>query len=366
MKVAFCTLKSIRGGGGVEKYTAEIGQRLANRGHDITVYSMRHRGDVAERFAGIRVNPVRAMSFPQAEKVTASVASMLHAAASGGYDVVHCHGIVPGALAFLPRMLGRTKCVLQFHGLEWRRSRWGRAGALSLKSLERIAIGQSNAYAAVSTVQCNYYREAYGLSVRRISCGADVAAPLPPEEIRKLGLAGGDYVLFASRLAEEKRAHDLIRAFRGVGTSAKLVIAGDIAGGSSYKRVLRELAGDDPRILFPGFVQGRLLAELFANAGVYVLPSDLEGLSISLLEAMSYGRCCLVSDIKENLEAIGDAGLTFRVGDVDDLREKLRWALENPVHGASLGAAAVACVRADYSWDGVTDALERLYGELVA
>jgi glycosyltransferase involved in cell wall biosynthesis len=366
MKIAFCTVKSIQGGGGVEKYTAEVGQRLASRGHDITVYSMRHRGDLPGPVGRIRVTPVRAMSFPQAEKVTASLASMLHAAAAGDFDVVHCHGIVPGALAFLPRFVGNTKCILQFHGLEWRRSRWGKSGAATLKGLERIAIGQSNAYAAVSTVQCDYYRDAYGLSVRRISCGADVAPPASPEAILELGLTAGNYVLFASRLAEEKRAHDLINAFRSVRTNAQLVIAGDLAGGSAYKRALREAAADDERILFPGFVQGRLLEELFSNAGVYVLPSDLEGLSISLLEAMSYARCCLVSDIPENVEVIGDAGLTFRVGDVDDLRDKLAWALEHPDRCASLGEAARARVQADYSWDGVTDALEALYEEVVS
>ncbi|MCD4719920.1 MAG: glycosyltransferase family 4 protein, partial [Desulfobacula sp.] len=174
-----------------------------------------------------------------------------------------------------------------------------------------------------------------------------------------------NYILFAARLVAEKGPHFLIEAFQGIDTDMKLVVAGDAAHAEDYKAILSEMAEKDDRILFPGFVTGQVLEELFSNAYVFCLPSTLEGLPIALLEAMSYGSCCLASDIPENLEAVEDFGFTFKNRDVEDLREKLGYLIDNPEKVRQKKKIAREHVLNNYSWDTITDQMEELYLEVL-
>lgn len=122
----------------------------------------------------------------------------------------------------------------------------------------------------------------------------------------------------------EKGEHYLIEAYKHLPTDKKLVIAGGASDSQEYFDELREMAKDDDRVIFPGFVQGQLLAELYSNAYTYVLPSDVEGMPLSLMEAMSYGCCVLTSDIDECASVVQEHGVTFRRGDIDDLRASWR------------------------------------------
>jgi glycosyltransferase involved in cell wall biosynthesis len=194
-----------------------------------------------------------------------------------------------------------------------------------------------------------------------IPTAADLKEYADPRLILDRGLRPGEYVLFAARLVPEKGAHYLISAFRRLATQHKLVIAGDWSQSGAYHRRLLDLAGDDPRILFLGNVRGRLLEELFSNAAVFVQPSELEGLSIGLIEAMSYGMQCVASDIPENREVVGDAALLFRNKDADDLERVLGQSLQYPVAAMEMGTRARSRVQALFSWDRVVDQLEELY-----
>jgi glycosyltransferase involved in cell wall biosynthesis len=362
MNIAFVVVKHIARGGGIEKYTEELGARLAARGHAVRVYAMRHYGTVEPTHRGMEILAVPCLPLPQAEKLTASVFGVVHASLTGWADVVHLHHVGPGALGWLPRLV-RKPSVLQFHGLEWKRSRWGRVGATVLKALEWWSVRTNRRFTAVSQVQCEYFADAYGITVRYIPSGTDVRTPPPAREIRRLGLEPGRYLLFASRLVREKGAHYLIEAFRRLNSPHKLVVAGDVPGAAAYRQELEALAGGDTRILFPGFVEGRLLEELFGHALLYVQPSEVEGLSIALLEAMSYGLPCVTSDIPENREATNDLGMTFRSGDVDDLACVLRTALA--VASRSDGAEARALMQTRYSWDHIADEFEAYYAEVL-
>jgi len=194
-----------------------------------------------------------------------------------------------------------------------------------------------------------------------IPTAADVKPKTEPREIYRLGLEPNAYILFACRLVPEKGAHYLVSAFRRLKTGLKLVVAGDAQGTADYKRRLLELAQGDPRILFPGFVEGRLIEELFSHCYLYAQPSEVEGLSLSILEAMSYGHCCLVSDIPENLEAIADAGIHFKSGNVDDLERCLRRLLDHPEEVAAVNAGAKERIRQHYSWGAISEQMEELY-----
>lgn len=365
MRIAYLVVKDFNKGGGIEKYTREVATRLVQRGHDVTVYSMGHYGPRDKCCEGVEIRHVPCIRKSFAEKLSASATAALAAQwQRPRLDVVHLHSVAAGAFGWLPGMRGIPR-VLQMHGIEWQRSRWGYGGKAMLKSLEWLSLRQADALTAVSQVQCDFYQSTDGLQMSCIPTGADIKDPTPPQEILRLGLQPRQYILFASRLVREKGAHYLIPAFRKLRTDCRLVIAGDASGEDAYKAELRQLAANDERILFPGFVQGRLLEELFSNALLYAQPSEVEGLSISLLEAMSYGNLCLVSDIPENREAIGKTGLCFKSRDIDDLCRMLTSALANAQQREELGAQARQRVAEHYSWERITDQLEAVYSKLV-
>lgn len=362
MRIAFLAVKNIMWGGGIEKYTSELGSRLVQRGHKVTVYTMRHYGDVPESYLGMRIVSVPSFAAPCLQKLSCSATAAINSSWKKKYDIVHFHSFAPGAFAWLPRLRG-AKCVLQVHGLglEWKHKRWGTLAWSVVKILEKLALSQSHINTAVSRTQCAFYRTHRGIEMQYIPTAADVKPKTEAKEIYRLGLQPNKYIFFACRLVPEKGVHYLVSAFRRLDTNMKLVIAGDTQGATEYRRKLFELADGDERILFPGFVEGRVLEELFSHCYVYVQPSEAEGLSLSILEAMSYGNCCLVSDITENLEAIGDAGFSFMNKNVDDLTDRLRWLLEHREQVASVNAGAKERIRQHYSWQSISEQIEKLY-----
>lgn len=365
MRIAFLVVKNIARGGGIEKYTLELGSRLVKRGHEVTVYSMRHYGKIVSKYMGMNIVPVFSIKKASLQKLSASISAAWRVLLSGGFDIVHLHSVAAGAFGILPRLRG-SKTVLQMHGIEWQRTRWGTFGSWTLKFLERLSLLQADLCTAVSKTQCDYYANHLGINTHYVPPGASVKPKTKANEILELGLQPNHYIFFASRIVRDKGAHCLIPALKHLKTDMKLVIAGDAQGEEDYKRELIDLANNDSRILFPGFVEGRLLEELFSNAYFYVQPSLIEGLSIALLEAMSCGNCCLVSDIPENLEAIADTGFHFVNKNVDSLAELLNWLLDHPQEVAIAGIRAKERVRRHYSWDLVTAKMERLYESVLS
>lgn len=365
MNIAFLVVKNIARGGGIEKYTLELGSRLVQRGHKVTVYSMKHYGDVPTEYAGMRIISVPCVKKVSLEKLTTSASAAIHLFLnSDHYDVVHCHSVAAAPFSFLMRLRGYP-CALQMHGIEWQRTRWSDFGKNVLKLLELLSIKGCQAHTAVSTTQCRHYNHNFSIDMRYIPTGAEIKEHLPVRDIASWGLDKDRYILFASRLVREKGAHYLINAFKQLDTDFKLVIAGDAKGEVEYKKELQNLAKGDNRILFPGFVEGRPLEELFSNAAIYVQPSEIEGLSIALLEAMSYGNCCLVSDIPENREAIGKAGFLFRNMDVTDLREKLKKLIDDDNSRQSVAENAAKRVLELYNWDKIATEFEEMYRTMV-
>jgi glycosyltransferase involved in cell wall biosynthesis len=366
MTIAFIVLKHLLRGGGIEKYTYELGRRLVARGHRVIVYTMKHYGRVEPDVEGMRVVQVPSIRGATTEKMSAVFASSLAAVLGRERpDIVHCHSTGPGMLGPVQRLRG-ARTVLQMHGLEWKRSRWGPFGRRVLKWIELAAMRGHAAYTAVSREQCDLLLAEYGVEFEYIPTGTEIRPGTPPRLIHEMGLSADSYVLFASRLVREKGAHYLIDAFRMLDTTCRLVIAGDALGEKAYLDELRRAAAGDARICFTGYVEGELLEELFSNAAAFVQPSDTEGLSIALLEAMGHARCCLVSDIRENLEAIGDAGFSFKQGSVAALSAKLRELLAASDLRRAAGLRAQCRVRDEYSWERVTDSFESLYARVGA
>jgi glycosyltransferase involved in cell wall biosynthesis len=364
MKIHFLVTKDILTGGGIETYTREVGSRLADRGHEVTVYSTRGAGATPSMWEGMRIVWLPKVRPYWAEKFFGAGMAAWKAFLADSPDVLHLHSVAAGAMASFLRHKGAA-CIVQMHGIEWMRSRWGGVARNVLRFLERSSLAYGDAFTAVSKTQCEYFADNYDTRCEYIPTAAPLKEHAEAKLILDLGLQPKDYVLFAARLVPEKGVHYLISAFRRLATNQALVIAGD-AQSAAYHRRLLDLAGDDPRIKFLGSVRGRLLEELFSNASLFVQPSELEGLSIGLIEAMSYRLQCVASDIPENKEVIGDAGVLFKNKDVDDLERVLRGSIEDRAAAVEIGARARQRVEEMFCWDRVVDQLEALYQRAVS
>ena len=355
--------------GGVEIVVEELSTRMVRLGHGVTCYNRRGHHVSGAQFDTDRQGDyrgIRIRSVPTVEKKgLAAVTSSFFAALCSGfgsYDVVHIHAEGPAFFSFIPRLLGK-KVICTVHGLDWSREKW-KSGFASkfIRQGERNAVRFCQEIIVLSKAVQDYFRDTYGRETKLIPNGVNRPEAVPAELIReRFGLEGQDYILFLGRLVPEKGLRYLIEAYRKVDTGKKLVIAGGSSDTDSFTRELHEMAAGDDRILFTGFVQGQLLEELYSNAYIYTLPSDLEGMPLSLLEAMSYGNCCLVSDIPECADVVEDRAMVFRRADVNDLREKLQAACDAPETVRKLKEQAADFICDKYNWDSVVAQTMELY-----
>jgi len=365
MRIAFIAVKGIPVGGGIEKVTEEIGSRLVAKGHEVIVYSSKDYGTVADCvFKGMHIKTVRSINTKAFHKLSICYHATRDVICNRTADLVHFHAIGPSVFSIFPRIRS-IPTVVQAHGLEWKRDKWGFVGKSFFKLADYSVVYFPDKATSVSKVQKKYFEDKFGREVVYIPNGVSPVEKQPANWILEQGIVPNRYILFAARLVEEKGAHFLIDAFRRLDTDMKLVIAGDAAHMERYKAKLHELAGDDKRIIFPGFVTGMPMQELFSNAYLFCLPSTLEGLPVALLDAMNFGNCCLSSDIPENIEAIEDHGYTFRSRDSDDLEHVLKTLIERPEMVEAKKKEALDHVRSNYSWDRVTDMMESLYSSIL-
>jgi glycosyltransferase involved in cell wall biosynthesis len=278
------------------------------------------------------------------------------------YDVVHFHALGPALFSFMPRLVGsRTAVTVQ--GLDWQRKKWGRFASAVLQLGERASAAFPNRTIVVSKTLRQHYRDAYGMEPSYVPNGGVLRELQSPRNILQLGIVPGKYILFLGRFSPEKGCHLLVKAFEQIDPSVKLVLAGASSYCDEYSRELRTHASDKIKIL--DWVSGDTLDELITNAMIFVLPSDMEGLSLALLDAMGAGLCVLTSDVPENREVVDGVGFTFKSGDAADLEGQLRFLLANPGAREAEGRAAKARVQEQYQWSGIAAAIEKEYFELV-
>lgn len=355
--------------GGVEIVVEELSTRMAALGHTVTCFNRRGHHVSGKEFdtekqteyKGVRIKSVFTVQKGGLAAMSASFFAALKVA-FGRYDVVHFHAEGPCAMLWLPKLFGK-RCIATVHGLDHQRAKWGRFASRYILFGEKCAVRYADEIIVLSKNVQQYFLERYGRRTVYIPNGVNRPECLDADEITKrYGLQKDEYLLFLGRLVPEKGLRYLVEAYKRVKTDKRLVIAGGSSDTAAFEAELRELAADDPRILFTGFVQGTLLAELYSNAYLYILPSDLEGMPLSLLEAMSYGNCCLTSDIPECASVIEEYGITFRKGDVSDLQKKLQHLCDTPalVDGVKEKSADYICER--YGWDETAAATLQLYG----
>jgi glycosyltransferase involved in cell wall biosynthesis len=346
---------------GIEAYYEEVGGRLAEMGYQLTLYCRTYFTPDVGVHNGMRLVRLPTIRSKHLETVIHTLLSTMHAMVKR-CDIVHYHALGPALFSFLPRLVGK-KTVVTVQGLDWQRKKWGRLASLTLQLGEIASARVPNTTMVVSRTLQDYYRLQYGAETRYIPNGAVLRERSRVLKILDWGLVPDDYILFLGRFSPEKNCHLLIDAYEKLETSLKLVLAGGSSHTSPYASQLRRHASD--RIVFLDWVSGEQLTELLTNAALFVLPSDLEGLSLALLDAMGAGVCVLTSDIPENQEVVENAGFTFRAGDVDDLARMLALVASNSETRAAAGRMEKQIIQERYLWPHIASEISGVYEQLM-
>ncbi len=365
MKIAMVGQKGIPATyGGIERHVEEIATRLVERGHEVHVYSRFHYSHQQGTYRGVKIRRLPSINTKHLDTITHCALSTFDALFRR-YDIVHYHALGPSVFAQLPRMVG-PKTVVTVHGLDWERGKWGKMAAWFLKRCETPAIQFPNRTIVVSKTLRQYFLEKHNVETVFIPNGANPGIFRPANKLKKYGLDRHRYLLYVGRLVPEKGCHYLLEAFSQLDTDTRLVMAGGSSFSDGYVDSLMRIRDGDERVNMIGYVYGDLLEELWSNAYLVVQPSVLEGLSISLIEAISHGKCVLASDIPENLEVVEDCAVTFRSRDVHDLREKLTQLLARPDVVEQVAQRCRRHAEQHYSWNKITEATEAVYLDLLA
>ena len=355
--------------GGVEIVVEQLSTRMTGLGHSVTCYNRKgHHVSgadfdtaITKEYKGVRLKNVWTLDKKGLAAMTSSFSAAV-LAAFGKYDVVHFHAEGPCAMLWFTKLF-RKKCIATIHGLDHQRAKWGKFASWYIRFGERCAAHFADEVIVLSKNVQNYFMEKYGRETVFIPNGVTAPNTENAEIITDLySLNRDSYILYLGRLVPEKGVEYLIDAFAVTQTDKKLVIAGGSSDTAEYEKLLKLKAEKDSRIIFTGFVEGKTLDELYSNAYIYVLPSDLEGMPLSLLEAMSYGNCCLTSDIEECASVIEEYGITFRKGDINDLKSKLQMLCDNTDTVNKFKSQASEYISQKYNWDDVTSKTLALYG----
>jgi glycosyltransferase involved in cell wall biosynthesis len=342
---------------GIESYYEQAGHELARLGHEVTVYCRSYFTPPIQTHNGMRVRRLPTIRSKHLETVVHTLLSTAHAMTSD-YDVVHYHCLGPALFSFLPRLAGK-KTVVTVQGLDWQRGKWGRIAARILRWGEAAAVSSPDATMVVSRTLQEHYRQQYKRDTIYVPNGAALAPKRVPRKLIEWDLLADNYVLFLGRFSPEKNCHLLINAFENLHTDMKLVLAGGSSHSDAYAERLRRHESDQIRFL--PWVSGSDLEELLSNAALFVLPSEIEGLSLALLDAMAAGVCVLTSDIPENTEVVDGAGFTFHRGDQADLARMLDLLIHNPELRRQSAARERERIQGQYLWPAIARSIEKAY-----
>jgi glycosyltransferase involved in cell wall biosynthesis len=358
--------------GGIEHHCAEICSRLVNRGHSVDLFA-RSSWTHLPAFHCHDFRGVRVMSLPcfSLRSTDAFISAALGALLSLGdrYDIVHFHSLGPALFSGLPHVFSSAKVVVTCHGLDWQRAKWSKLASGLIWLGEKVAVNVADEIVVVSDILQPYFWKTYGRNVAYIPNAPATYNTSDPDftyVTTTLGLELGRYIVFLGRLVPEKCPDLLIQAFKQLQPLGwKLVVVGD-HDAPSFKAKLLDLAAGDPNVIFTGELRGRYLAEVVRGAGLSVLPSNLEGLPLAVLEAMHEGIPVLASNIPPHCQLLGsDRGLLFRTEDLESCIEQLNWAIQHPQQMRDMAQKAQAYVKMLYNWDDITNDYLSLYERLL-
>lgn len=366
MRIAMLGLKGIpvgNYGGGIERHVEELAERLARRKHHVFVYVRSYTlgPRLPKTWRGVHLISLPTIRTKNLETIVHTFLATLHVLFMP-VDVIHYHGIGPATLAWIPRLFKPwARVIITFHSIDRFHKKWGRFARAYLGFGEWAAMHFPHRTIVVSHTLQIYVHRRFRRPGIFIPNGVEPRAVKKSDELDQFHLKRDGYLLTVARLVKHKGIHYLIQAFRGIKTDKKLVIVGAPSFTEDYADYLAKIAADDPRIIFTGFQTGETLAQLFAHAYIYVHPSESEGLSLTILESMSYGTTVLISNIPENMETIDHSGFSFESRNVHDLRKKITHLLANPELVNERARRGKDFIRKKFNWEMIVKETERVY-----
>ena len=374
MKVAMVGHKIIPSRrGGIEKVLTSLCPLLVEEGAEVTCYNRssdkvenEYVGTVVDKkYCGVKLKKAFTLN---ARGVSAMMASFTAAigAAFGKYDIVHFHAEGPCAAMWIPKLFGK-KCVATVHGLDWQREKWGKGFASKyIKFGEKVMAKYADEIIVLSESAAKYFKDTYNRDTILINNGIEKPDKKQADKIKELyGISKDEYICMVSRLTAEKGVHYLIDAYNSINTDKKLVIAGDTSDTDDYVELLKKKAEGNSNIIFTGFISGDVLDEIYSNAYLVVLPSDIEGMSLSLLEAMAYGNAVLCSDIPENTLVVEDKAIHFEKSNISDLADKLQMLCDKQDIRDDYKKNAEEFILGKYNWNDVAKSTHNLYKKVL-
>ncbi len=346
---------------GIETYYEEAGKRLASMGHEVTVYCRSHFTPPMRTLNHMRLVRLPTIRTKHLETLVHTFLSTVHVMFSD-CEIVHYHALGPALFSFLPRWAGK-KTIVTVQGLDWQRKKWGCIAARVLRFGEKAATHFPTSTIVVSQTLLKHYQSDNSSPTCYVPNGTLIRPLSESGRLKDWGLQSGEYILFLGRLSPEKNCDLLIEAYENLKPSVKLVLAGGSSHSDAYVRGLRKHQSDQVRIF--DWMSGEALDELLTNACLFVLPSDLEGLSLALLDAMGAGVCVLASDIPENREVVDGAGYTFERGDVIALERMLKLLIENAGLRESAAERARERIQNHYLWPQIASQIEDIYMDVM-
>ncbi|MDI6785429.1 MAG: glycosyltransferase family 4 protein, partial [bacterium] len=349
--------------GGVERHVEELSTRLAQRGHEVSVYVRPYYTKISGKYHEVTLRKLISLKTKHLDAISHVFLSSLDTYFRD-YDIIHYHGIGPSLLSFIPKYT-KAKIITTIHALDYRQKKWNTFAKWFLKLGEKWSVSFPNKTIAVSNLLKSYLENKYQKEVIYVPNGFTLQTKKKINISQKYKISKNNYILTVGRLIPDKKIHLLIKSMCQTHSKHKLVIVGDSTYTDQYAEALKLIASRYQRVVFTGTIFGEELSEIYSNAYLFILPSEQEGASISLLEAMSYGTCCLCSDIPENIELIGDCGYTFKNKDTEDLKEKLEMLLSNPYIVAEMGQKGEEYVLKTYHWENIVTKIESLYKDVL-
>lgn len=359
--------------GGIENVLTSLCPLLAEAGVDVTCYNRSSDKVENEYVDMVACNKYRGVTLKkawtiEARGVSAMISSFTAAiiATFSGFDVLHFHAEGPCAAMWIPKMFGK-RCVATVHGLDWKREKWsGSFASKYIKFGEKVMVKCADEIIVLSESAKAYFKETYNRETVLIHNGIDKPTIKQANKITEIyGLSKGEYICTVSRLTAEKGLHYLIEAYNNIKTDKKLVIAGDTSDTDEYVASLKQMASGNPNIIFTGFISGDLLKEIYSNAYIVAVPSDIEGMSLSLLEALAYGNAVLCSDIPENTLVTEDKAIHFKKSNVVDLQNKLQNMCDDSLCVENIKRGVDEFILEKYNWNDVAVATHNLYKKVL-
>jgi glycosyltransferase involved in cell wall biosynthesis len=348
--------------GGFETFAEELATRLVKRGHDVIVYGRSHFIKYKKKtYKGVRLEILPTIRHKYLDTIFHTFLSVIHAFFNK-YDVILICNATNSLFSLLPRLSGK-KVVVNVDGIERKRKKWNWLGKLWYLFGELFAVAFPNVIVSDARVIQEYYKRRYRKDSLFIPYGAYTNKISSTETLKKYGIRPHEYLLYVSRLEPENNAHLVIEAFESLKTDKKLVIVGDAPYAREYIDILKNT--NDPRIVFTGFVFGKGYKEFQSHAYCYIHATEVGGTHPALIEAMGFANYVIANGTPENIEVLQGTGTVYKKNSVQDLKDKLQYALDHPADILKFGELAKQRVERHYNWEKITDQYEELFKKIL-